>query len=77
MNILHVSGYKVNRLKTPNVTGRAFFNFVQVASSDDPCYASIPEMYLDEIIKSFRRGITIWHDASKIGDYSVNNVIVS
>jgi hypothetical protein len=69
-------GYKVNRLKTPNVTGRAFFNFVQVATSDDPCYASIPEMYLDEIIKAFRRGITIWHDASKIGDYTVNNAIV-
>lgn len=77
MNISHVSGYKVNRLKTPNVTGRAYFNYVQVASSDDPCYASIPEMYLDEIIKAFRRGITIWHDASKIGDYSVNNAIVS
>jgi hypothetical protein len=70
-------GYKVNRLKTPNVTGRAYFNFVQVATSDDPCYASIPEVYLDEIIKAFRRGITIWHDASKIGDYSVNNAIVS
>lgn len=70
-------GYKVNRLKTPNITGRAYFNYVEVSSSDDPCSGSIPEKYLDEIIKAFRRGITIWHDASKIGDYSVNNSIVS
>lgn len=69
-------GYKINRVKTPNITGRAYFNYVEVASSDDPCSGSIPEKYLDEIIKAFRRGITIWHDASKIGDYTVSNTIL-
>lgn len=70
-------GYKVNSLKTPNVTGRTYFNYVQVGPSEDACFGSIPEMYMDEIIKAFRRGITIWHDASKIGDYSVLNTIVT
>jgi hypothetical protein len=69
-------GYKINRLKTPNVTGRRYFNYVEVAPSDDACFGSIPEMYMDEIIKAFRKGITIWHDDSKIGDYTVSNTIV-
>ena len=69
-------GYKVNRLKTPNITGRAYFNYVEVGASEDACFGSIPEMYADEIIKAFRKGITIWHDDSKIGDYTVSNTIV-
>ena len=32
---------------------------------------------LEEINDAFRKGITIWHDHSKIGDYSVSNTIVS
>lgn len=70
-------GYKINRLKTPNITGRRYFNYVQVASSDDVASGSIPQKYMKEINNAFRKGITIWHDHSKIGDYSVSNTIVS
>lgn len=70
-------GYKVNRLKTPNITGRTYFNYVEIASSDDVATGSIPHKYMDEINKAFRKGITIWHDHSKIGDYTVNNTIVT
>ena len=69
-------GYKVNRLKTPNITGRRYFNYVQVGSSDDVASGSIPQKYMKEINDAFRKGITIWHDHSKIGDYSVSNTIV-
>lgn len=70
-------GYKVNRLKTPNITGRTYFNFVQIGSSDDVATGSIPNKYMEEINKAFRKGITIWHDHSKIGDYTVSNTIVT
>ena len=69
-------GYKVNRLKTPNITGRRYFNYVQIASSDDVASGSIPNIYMDEINKAFRKGITIWHDHNSIGNYSVSNTIV-
>lgn len=70
-------GYKVNILKTPNITGRTYFNFVQIGSSDDVGSGSIPNKYMDEINKAFRKGITIWHDHSKIGNYTVSNTIVT
>ena len=69
-------GYKVNRLKTPNITGRRYFNYVQIASSDDVASGSIPNIYMDEINKAFRKGITIWHDHNSIGNYSVSNTII-
>ncbi len=70
-------GYRINRVKTPNITGRQYFNYVEIASSDDVATGSIPNKYMDEINKAFRKGITIWHDHSKIGDYSVTNSIVT
>lgn len=69
-------GYQINRLKTPNITGRTYFNYVQIGSSDDVANGSIPNKYMDEINQAFRKGITIWHDHSKIGDYTVSNTIV-
>ena len=69
-------GYKVNRLKTPNITGRRYFNYVQVGSSDDVASGSIPQKYMKEINDAFRKGITIWHDHNSIGNYSVSNTIV-
>lgn len=54
-----------------------YFNYVQVASSDDVASGSIPQKYMKEINNAFRKGITIWHDHSKIGDYSVSNTIVT
>ena len=69
-------GYKINRLKTPNITGRRYFNYVEIASSDDVATGSIPNIYMDEINKAFRKGITIWHDHNLIGNYSVSNTIV-
>ena len=69
-------GYKVNRLKTPNITGRRYFNYVQVGSSDDVASGSIPQKYMKEINDAFRKGITIWHEHNSIGNYSVSNTIV-
>lgn len=70
-------GYKTNLTKVPNINGRRYFNYVQIADSEVIGYGEVPNKYMDEINKIFRKGVTIWHDHSKIGDYTVNNTIVT
>ena len=70
-------GYKTNLTKVPNINGRTYFNYVQIADSEVIGYGEVPNKYMDEINRIFRTGVTIWHDHSKIGDYTVNNAIVT
>lgn len=67
-------GYKVNRVKIPNITGRRNWNYVKTID----CYieADIPQEDLAEIKGMFDRGITIWHHANTFADYSQNNDII-
>ena len=68
-------GYKINRVKTPNVTGRTNWNYVKTIE----CYirGDIPQEDILEIQGMFDKGITFWHNASTFGDYSQSNGIVS
>lgn len=66
-------GYKVNQLKIPNITGRTYFNYVQIAGDETIGYASIPAKYFEKINNAFRNGVTIWHNHANLGDYTVNN----
>lgn len=74
-------GYKVNSLKTPNITGRTYWNYVQIGSGEiigtSSGTISVPESSMDTINKVFRKGTTIWHNHDNIGNYSLNNTIVS
>lgn len=70
-------GYKTLRLKTPNLTGRTYWNYIQIGDSDEIGEGDVPVVYMDEINKACRRGTTIWHNHSNIGNYSLNNTIVS
>lgn len=70
-------GYKTNLTKVPNINGRRYFNYVQIADSEVIGYGEVPNKYMDEINRIFRRGVTIWHDHTKIGDYTVNNTIIT
>lgn len=67
-------GYKCNRVKLPNITGRRNWNFVKTVG----CYieADIPQDDLQEIKSMFDRGITFWHDPATFADYSQSNDIV-
>ena len=67
-------GYKVNRLKVPNVRGRANWNYVKTVD----CYieANIPQADLNEIKGFFDRGIRLWHNPANFMNYSVNNGII-
>ena len=67
-------GYKISRVKIPNITGRRNWNYVKTIG----CYidADIPQGDLQEIKDMFDRGITFWHNPSTFADYSQNNDII-
>ena len=67
-------GYKVNSVKVPNITGRAYWNYVKCIGAN--IEGLIPEFYMDELKSMFNNGITLWHDSTKFLDYSQNNAIV-
>ena len=68
-------GYQVNILKVPNITGRTYWNYIQIANDDEIGNGSVPSSYMEEINNACRRGVTIWHDHANIGNYSLNNTI--
>lgn len=69
-------GYKINEILTPNIVGRQNWNYVEIGSSEDIGYGTVPSKYMDEINKACRRGVTIWHNHNNVGNYSLNNPIV-
>lgn len=69
-------GYKVNTTKIPNITGRQYWNYVQINSGEELGVGAVPTKYMDIINQCARRGVTIWHNHSNIGDYNLNNTIV-
>lgn len=69
-------GYKINRVLTPNLTGRRNFNYVEIGKSEEIGYGDIPNNYMEQINNIFRKGVTIWHNNSNVGNYSVNNDII-
>lgn len=68
-------GYKVNEVKTPNLKSRTVFNFIKVGGMDELVGGDIPATDLEEINSIFRKGVTIFHDYSKIGNYTISNPI--
>ena len=69
-------GYKINRLKTPNITGRKYWNYVEIGSSEEIGYGEVPSKFMDTINNACRRGVTIWHNHANVGNYTLNNSIV-
>ena len=70
-------GYKVNEVKTPSLTSRTKFNFIKVGGMDELIHGDIPSTALEEINSIFRKGVTIFHNYNDIGNYTINNPIVS
>lgn len=67
-------GYKCNRVKVPNITGRRNWNYVKTVG----CYiaGNIPQDDMAEIKAMFDKGITLWHNPATFADYSQNNDII-
>lgn len=70
-------GYKLNTIDTPNIIGRKNWNYVEIGSSENIGYGSVPSNYMNEINNACRQGITIWHNHENIGNYNLDNSIVS
>lgn len=73
-NYFSAYGYKVNSVKTPNITGRRNWNYVKTVG----CYieADIPQDDLQEIKTLFDKGITLWHNPATFADYTQANDII-
>ena len=72
---LSVYGYKVNKVKIPNITGRTNWNYVKTINCNFE--ADIPEAHLMILRQMFNNGVTMWHNPSTMYDYSNSNNIVS
>lgn len=66
-------GYIVNTFKRPNLTGRPYWNYVKVTNGEETINGNIPQNYLEEINGIFVNGVTIWHNHSNLGDFSLDN----
>lgn len=75
-------GYKTNRVKLPNQTGRLYWNYVEIGKGEIIGYPtvqnkSVPAESMNLINAIYRKGVTLWHDHSNIGNYSLTNSIVN
>lgn len=70
---LSAFGYKVCRIKQPNITGRNSWNFVKTI--DCVIDGNAPDYAIKNIRSLFDRGITLWH-SNDVGNYELNNGIV-
>ena len=66
-------GYKVNTVKTPNITGRTNWNYVKTIGAN--IEGDIPENDINELKTMFNNGITLWHKTNYYLDYSQSNNI--
>ena len=69
-------GYAIRCLETPNITGRRYWNYVEIGASEEIGYGEVPSKFMDTINNACRKGVTIWHNHANVGNYSLNNSIV-
>ena len=73
-NYFSMFGYKINRVKVPNITGRSNWNYVKTINCNFD--GDIPQTDLNIIRDMFNNGVTLWHNPSTIYNYSNSNGIV-
>lgn len=69
-------GYAIKSLELPNITGRRYWNYVEIGANEEIGYGEVPSKYMDMINNACRRGVTIWHNHANVGNYSLNNSII-
>ena len=74
-NYFTVYGYKVNRIGTPHIHVRTYWDYCKTID----CHISgnIPETDMIKLRNLFNSGCTFWHDTTKFLDYSQNNTIIT
>ena len=66
----HTYGYKVNRMKKPNLDTREHFNYVKTIGAN--IVGDVPHEHLNKLKEIFNNGVTLWH-GDFVGDYSKTN----
>ena len=69
-------GYKTDRVKIPNITGRQNFNYIEIGTGERFAYGEVPPEAINEINQMARNGLTIWHNHANVGNFNVSNSIV-
>ena len=75
-------GYKTLKIKSPNITGRTNWNYVQIGNdeiiglSNYHNSISVPTSDMEKITQIFRTGVTCWHSHTNLGNFSLSNTIV-
>ena len=70
-------GYKIMRVKVPNMSHREHFNYVEIGQGERTAFGEVPPEALNRINDMFQKGLTIWHDHPSIGSYNISNNITS
>ena len=70
-------GYKINETKIPNLTGRTYFNYIKIGGNDIFATGNIQTKFLETINKIAQQGVTIWHNHDNIGNFALDNTIVT
>ena len=73
-NYFSMFGYKVNRVKVPNITGRSNWNYVKTIDCNFD--GDIPQTDLNIIKTMFNNGVTLWHNPTTMYNYGNSNNIV-
>lgn len=66
-NFFSMFGYNVSCVKTPNITGRTYWNYVKINGNGG--YGEMPEAARNKINTILNNGVTIWHSHSYMGNY--------
>jgi len=72
-NYFDMFGYKVNRVKVPEMTSRPYWNYVKCGYVS--ITGSVPADAMHDIEQIFMKGITFWKNGNNVGDYSLYNHI--
>lgn len=66
-------GYAIKSLTVPNITGRRYWNYVEIGANEEIGYGEVPSKFMDTINNACRRGVTIWHNHANVGNFNLSN----
>lgn len=64
-------GYKINRIDTPTLRSRPYFNYIKTANME--LTGGVPQSDINEIKNRFNNGVRFWHNTTYYLDYTVDN----
>lgn len=66
-------GYKIMRLKQPDMTSRASWNYVKTIGAE--VYGAVPEFVVQALVNRLDNGVWFWH-TNDVGNFGLSNQIV-